>query len=90
MADLATPSAAAMSTIDAGAEHPEKDQKQTGRPTKPDEDAYKKNLQRAEKEHAAAQEKIVCGHLLGCLAPSPLPLNPMAQLLRSDRAIPQP
>lgn len=68
MADIATPSAATMSTIDAGAEHPEKEQKQTGRPTKPDEDAYKKNLQNAEKEHAAAQEKIVCGHLLGCLA----------------------
>ena len=59
MADLATPSAATMSTIDAGAERPGRDQKQTGRPAKPDEEAYKKNLQKAEKEHAAAQEKLV-------------------------------
>ena len=57
MADIATPSAATMSTIDAGAEHPEKAQKQ--RPEKPDEDTYKKNLQKAEKEHADAQAKIV-------------------------------
>lgn len=63
MADIATPSAAAMSTIDAGADHPEKDQKASGRPTKPDEDTYKKNLANAEKAHATAQEKIVRVHL---------------------------
>lgn len=29
------------------------------KPTKPDEEAYKANLAQAEKEHAAAQEKLV-------------------------------
>ena len=32
---------------------------QKTRPTKPDEAAYKANLAIAEKEHAAAQEKLV-------------------------------
>lgn len=32
---------------------------QKARPTKPDEGAYKANLAAAEKEHAAAQEKLV-------------------------------
>lgn len=30
------------------------------KPTKPDEAAYKANLATAEKEHTAAQEKLVC------------------------------
>lgn len=30
------------------------------KPTKPDEEAYKANLAQAEKEHTAAQEKLVC------------------------------
>jgi hypothetical protein len=30
------------------------------KPTKPDEEAYKASLAQAEKEHAAAQEKLVC------------------------------
>lgn len=30
------------------------------KPTKPDEEAYKTNLAQAEKEHTAAQEKLVC------------------------------
>lgn len=30
------------------------------KPTKPDEEAYKVNLAQAEKEHSAAQEKLVC------------------------------
>ena len=46
-----------MSTIDAGADQPEKQQKV--RPEKPDEQLYKENLAKAEKEHAAAQEKMV-------------------------------
>ncbi|KAL8926374.1 MAG: hypothetical protein Q9208_002917 [Pyrenodesmia sp. 3 TL-2023] len=57
MADIATPSAAAMSTIDAGAE-PAPDKAQKTRPEKPDEAQYKESLSKAEKEHAAAQEKL--------------------------------
>lgn len=48
-----------MSTTDAGTDHPEKDPKHAGRPVKPDEETYKKELQKAEKEHATAQEKLV-------------------------------
>ena len=57
MADIATPSAAAMSTIDAGAEPSQKPQK--AKPEKPDEQAYQEILAKAEKEHKAAQEKLV-------------------------------
>ena len=57
MADVATPSAATMSIMDAGAEPSSKAQKT--RPEKPDEQQYKENLAKAEKEHAAAQEKVV-------------------------------
>ncbi|KAL8685619.1 MAG: hypothetical protein Q9218_007648 [Villophora microphyllina] len=57
MADLATPSAATMSTIDAGLEPtPEKTHKT--KPDKPDEQLYKESLAKAEKEYAAAQEKF--------------------------------
>ena len=58
MADVATPSAATMSTIDAGAEPSQKSQKP--RPEKPDEQKYKEDLAKAEKEHAASQEQMVC------------------------------
>lgn len=57
MADVATPSEATMSIMDAGAEPSAKAQK--SRPEKPDEQQYKENLAQAEKEHAAAQEKVV-------------------------------
>ena len=57
MADLSTPSAATMSTIDAGSNPIEKEQKT--RPEKPDEQLYKESLAKAEKEHTAAQEKLV-------------------------------
>ena len=57
MADLSTPSAATMSTIDAGSDQPEKQQK--ARPEKPDEQLYKESLAKAEKEHTTAQEKLV-------------------------------
>ncbi|KAK0514215.1 hypothetical protein JMJ35_002832 [Cladonia borealis] len=56
MADVATPSAATMSIMDAGAEPSSKAQK--SRPEKPDEQQYKETLAKAEKEHAAAQEKV--------------------------------
>lgn len=35
------------------------------KPTKPDEAAYKTSLAEAEKEHTAAQEKLVWMHLFG-------------------------
>ncbi|KAL6715105.1 multicopy suppressor of BFA (Brefeldin A) [Lecanora helva] len=56
MADLATPSAVTMSTIDAGSEQQTKPQR--SRPEKPDEEQYKEILEKAEKEHKAAQEKL--------------------------------
>jgi hypothetical protein len=49
MADVATASGAAM--FDAGAVHK--------KPEKPDEDTYKANLKKAEKEHADAMVKLV-------------------------------
>ena len=52
MADLATPSGAAM--FDGAS-----DKKQNVKPTKPDEAEYKANLQKAEKEHADAMTKFV-------------------------------
>lgn len=51
MVDLAKSSATAISTA------PEKSQK--AKPEKPDEQLYKESLQKAEREHAAAQEKVV-------------------------------
>ncbi len=58
MADIATPSAATMSTMDPGSEPaPEKVSK--ARPERPDEQQYKESLAKAEKEYAAAQEKFV-------------------------------
>ena len=41
-----------------GAETTDKSQKP--RPEKPDDDKYKENLARVEKEHAISQEKLVC------------------------------
>ncbi|PSK56939.1 hypothetical protein B9Z65_6563 [Elsinoe australis] len=55
MADLATPSAAKMSTIDAKADAPAKTQ--VTKPERPDEETYKKELAKAEKELSAVQEK---------------------------------
>ncbi|KAL8841868.1 MAG: hypothetical protein Q9170_000741 [Blastenia crenularia] len=57
MADIATPSAATMPTIEAGSE-PTADKAQKSKPEKPDEQSYKENLAKAEKEYAAAQEKF--------------------------------
>ena len=53
MADVATPSGAAM--FDAGTVNK--------KPEKPDEEAYKANLKKAEKEHADAMAKLVGEHL---------------------------
>jgi len=57
MADLATPSGAAM--FDGSAQD-KKDKKVFEKPEKPDEAVYKENLKKAEKAHATAVEKLVC------------------------------
>jgi hypothetical protein len=44
---------------DAAADKP---QEQKPKPEKPDEQQYLANLAKAEKEHAIAQEKVVCQH----------------------------
>ena len=49
MADVATPPAAEAS----------QGKQQIVKPEKPDEDKYKEDLAKAEKEHAAAQEELV-------------------------------
>lgn len=63
MADLLTPSSVTMTTINAAADKPEKSEKadvaQKSKPEKPDEQQYKEKLAKAEKEHAAAQQKVV-------------------------------
>lgn len=56
MAELATPSAAQVATADATAPQ---EKQQNVRPEKPDEDQYKEDLAKAEKEHSAAQDKLV-------------------------------
>ena len=60
MANATTPSAALISSVDAGAGQPEKQHKP--RPEKPNEQQYKEDLAKAEKEHAAVQEKLVRKH----------------------------
>ena len=55
MADVATPSGAAM--FDGGAQDKKK---VSEKPEKPNEEAYKANLKKAEKEHATSMEKLVC------------------------------
>ncbi|KAJ4311143.1 multicopy suppressor of BFA (Brefeldin A) [Neodidymelliopsis sp. IMI 364377] len=55
MAELATPSAAQVATADATAPQ---EKQQNVRPEKPDEDKYKEDLAKAEKEHQAAQDKL--------------------------------
>ena len=51
MADIANPS-----TIDAAASH---GKQHVVKPEKPDEEQYKTDLAKVEKEHTAAQEKLV-------------------------------
>jgi len=55
MADVATPSGATM--FDGGAQDKKKG---TEKPEKPDEEVYKANLKKAEKEHADSMVKLVC------------------------------
>lgn len=60
MADIATPSAIAISTMDAGADPNPKTIK--SKPEKPNEEEYKESLSQAEKAYQAAQEKFVRLH----------------------------
>ena len=62
MADLQTPSAAAISTINASSDKAEatKSQPQKLKPEKPDEQLYKENLAKAEKQHNDVKAKLVC------------------------------
>ncbi|KAI4171559.1 MAG: hypothetical protein LQ343_004151 [Gyalolechia ehrenbergii] len=57
MADIATPSAATMSTINAGSESVAERVPKT-KPEKPDEQKYKESLAKAEAEYAVAQEEF--------------------------------
>jgi hypothetical protein len=56
MADVATPFGTAM--FDAGGASEKKPT--ITKPEKPDEEAYKANLKKAEKEHADVMAKLVC------------------------------
>ena len=64
MAELATPAAATMSTIDAGASKPaskpaSKSKAPVAKPERPDEEQYKKSLAAAEKELQTAKDHLV-------------------------------
>ncbi len=66
MAELATPSAATMSTSNAAeapSTAPAADKTQKVKPERPDEEEFKADLAKAEKEHAAVQERLV-GNML--------------------------
>lgn len=56
MADVATPPAAQAAASDAPATQ---SKQQIVKPEKPDDEKYKADLDKAETEHAAAQEKLV-------------------------------
>ncbi|KAF2772668.1 hypothetical protein EJ03DRAFT_387690 [Teratosphaeria nubilosa] len=58
MADLAIPSAAKLSTIDAGAQPKDNKAAAPAKPERPDEEKYKAELAKAEKEWRAAEEKF--------------------------------
>ena len=68
MADVATTSAIDMSLGTTDTDNVEKNHK--SRPEKPDEEKYKAELAKAEKEYAAAQEKLVCFYTISCLDPA--------------------
>lgn len=73
MADVATPSGAAM--FDAGNTEKKKVER-LEKPEKPDEAAYKENLAKAEKELSASLEKLVgerCGRVHRPGQPSTIP-----------------
>jgi len=59
MAEVATPSAIAMSTSNAGAQDKGK-ATPIQKPERPDEEAFKAELAKAEKDLKASQERLVC------------------------------
>jgi hypothetical protein len=63
LAEILIRPSGAMATLNAAADKPGKtdgaDKVQKSKPEKPDEQHYKDNLAKAEKEHAIAQEKVV-------------------------------
>lgn len=61
MADMATPSAAAMSTVGAAKTAPVTKDKPTtaAKPERPDEESYKVELGKAEKELKLSEERLV-------------------------------
>ena len=60
MADVATPSAITMSTIDAGADSPQPaESKGATKPERPDEAAFKEAESKLKKEFENAQKKTV-------------------------------
>ena len=63
MADLLTPSSVTMTTINATADKPKTpeivEMVPKSKPERPDEQKYKEDLAKAEKEHAVAMEKVV-------------------------------
>lgn len=62
MADLATPSAAAISTVGAAKTAPaSKDKAPVVKPERPDEEAYKTELAKREKDLKASEERLVRG-----------------------------
>lgn len=68
MADLATPSAATMSTIDAGtATPPNKEKNTVAKPERPDEEQYKTDLAKADKELNASNERMVRSPIRFCV-----------------------
>ncbi|KAF2196919.1 hypothetical protein GQ43DRAFT_404122 [Delitschia confertaspora ATCC 74209] len=58
MADVATPSTTKMTTADVSSTKDSKPKQEFVKPEKPDEEKYKSDLAKLEKEHAAAQEKF--------------------------------
>ena len=68
MADLATPSAAQIGTMGAGAQNTDNASKDkaapVAKPERPDDEAYKGELAKAEKELRTSEDRMVC--LLQC------------------------
>ncbi len=67
MADVGTPSAMAMSTSNAGAEASKDKAAPPSKPERPDEETYKNDLSKAEKDLRAAEDRMVSAFLFGYL-----------------------
>lgn len=60
MADLATPAAAEMSTVGAGAQAPKEEKAAPpAKPERPDDEQYKTDLGKAEKELRSSEDRMV-------------------------------